>query len=302
MKKTFLMSAMICIILIACSGQKAIPTAFPSIMPKPSFTATGTITLTTTKTEPTKLSPTQTITPLPAYQTKQIIFDYNVIGDFSVYDMFFNPDIIHPWSKLILYADGQMVIPGETYKQKILSSNEIKQFFSKLEALGFYSLESNQKHDPTDKPYNYGNGYQKSFDGREYCIVVNTQKSRNLCVYEPNIQFLIPKMKKILNFLDEYEPANMTSYYPDRILIWVQIGRNQYDDKLPKTTIPWVNHLPSLETSNQKITYVDGDMAKEIYLLFDSTNSGKVFTQNGIEYTVYFEVVLPNEELTNAYQ
>jgi hypothetical protein len=145
MKKPFLISLVVCIILTACGGQKEIPTVFPFITPKPSVIATSTATATVTKTQPTKLPPTPTITPLPPYQTKQIIFDYNVIGDHSVYDWFFDPDFFRSYSRLVLYTDGQMIIPskgefGGTYKQKILSPNEIKQFLSKLKALGFIHL------------------------------------------------------------------------------------------------------------------------------------------------------------------
>jgi hypothetical protein len=257
----------------------------------------------TARTLATPIPATPTITPLPFYPTKQVIFDYNVIGDHSVYDGFFDPNFFRPWSKFVLYADGQIIITGTTYQQKILSPDEIKQFLSRLEAAGFYSLESNQKHDPTDKLYDYGNNYQESSDGLEYCILVNTVKSRNLCVYEPDIQFVVPKMKNILQFLDDYKPAGMTPYYPDRILLWVQPGRDPYNNQLPKDALHWGESFPSLETPDSKVIYVDGAAAKEIYMLFDrSPNLGKVFSQNDKEYTVYFNVVLPHEQVTNAYQ
>jgi hypothetical protein len=285
----------VCILLASCSKENNIPTAISSFTPKPSFTATST----PSKTPRPTLTPTSTITALPLYQNKQVLFDYYVIGDHSVYDSFFDPDSFHSYSRLVLYDDGQLIIPGEKYKQKVLSPDEVKQFLSKLEALGFYSLESNQTHDPTDKLYNYGNDYQESFDGRKYCISVNTDRPRNLCVYEPDIQFLIPKMKSILQHLDEYEPAGMTSYYPDRILLWIESGRDPYNENPPETAIAWDERFPQLEDS---IVYVDGNVAKEIYMLFDNTNQGKVFTQDGKEYTVYIDIVLPHEKITNAYQ
>jgi hypothetical protein len=203
---------------------------------------------------------------------------------------------------LYILTLGQMIIHDKAYKEKVLSPSDIEQFFSKLEALGFYTLESNQKHDPTDKLYNYGNNYEKWYDGLHYCISVNTDKPRNLCVYEPGLQYVIPKMKNILQYLDEYEPTGMTPYYPDRILLWAEVSRTPYDDSLPEVTVPWSDHLPSLEASKGKTVYIDGKTAQEIYMLFDSTNTGKVFTQNCIEYTVHIEVILPHEEITNAYQ
>lgn len=293
MKRLFLISVVVCIILTSCSGKNNTPTAISSFTPKPIFTATAK----PTKTPRPSLTPTSTITPLPLYQNKRVLFDYYIIGDHSIYDGFFGWGSFRSYSRLVLYDDGQLIIPGEKYKQKVLSPEEIKQFLSKLESLGFYSLESNQKHDPTDKLYNYGNNYQKSFDGREYCISVTTDKPRNLCVYEPDKQYLIPKMKNILQYLDEYEPASMTPYYPDRILLWMQLGRDPYNDNLPKTAIAWDERFPRLEDS---IIYADGDVAQEIYALYDSTNQGMVFTQDGKEYTVYIDVVLPHEKVTNA--
>jgi hypothetical protein len=302
MKKQLLISAMICILLVACNGQDNTATIYSS--PSPTQKPVRTATSTPTKTPQPTLAPTSTITPLPFYENKKVLFNYYVIGDHSVYDGFFDPYSFRSYSRLVLYDDGQMIIPsdgefGGTYKQKFLSPDEVKRFLSKLESLDFYSLESNQNHDPTDKLYDYGNNYQRSFDGREYCISVNADKSRKLCVYEPDVQFLIPKMKNILSYLAEYEPVGMTPYYPDRILLWIQSGRDPYNDKLPKASIAWDEHFPHLEDS---IVYVDGDIAKEIYLLCGGTNQGKVFTQDNKEYTVYIDAVLPHEKVTNADQ
>ena len=254
----------------------------------------------------TKRPPTATITPFPTYETKKVIFDYHVIGDHSVYDDFFVSDFPRSYSRLVLYSDGQIIIPSEgefggSYKQKMLSPDEVKLFFEKLELLGLYSLESNQKHDPTDKLYNFGDNYQKSFDGRLYCISTTTERVAKICVYEPDLQYLIPKMKDILVFLGEYEPRDMTQYYPDRILLWRQAGRDPYNENLPATSIAWAENFPSLETSNP-IIYVDGNTAKEIYTLFGDTTKGKVFIQNGKEFTVHIEVILPHEIVESPHQ
>lgn len=296
MKRLFLIPILLCTILSACGGQKDVLATPPFITVAPSLTTVPTLTTRPTK---TPFPPTATLTPLPAYLTKHTLFDYNVIGDHSVYDFFFNG--FPSWSRLIVYDDGQIIIPGETYKQKVLSPDEIEAFLSKLDKLGFFTLESNQKHDPTDKLYNFGNNYQKSYDGRLYCISVNTHKSRKLCVYEPDLQYVVPEMKNILQFLGNYEPQNMTLYSPDRLLLWVQVGRDSYNENLPSVATPWADDLPPL-SSFRSITYIDGTPAKEIYSLFDNRNTGKVFFQNDKEYTVYFHIVLPHETVTNANQ
>jgi hypothetical protein len=233
--KKFFISLVICVILSSCRELQEPPVVIPSVTPNPSTTETPT----PKKPRPTRtFAPALTLTPLPAYQTKDVLLSYYVSGDHSVYDFFFDQGSLYPWSKFVLYTDGQLIIPGKTYKQKMLSANEVKRFLSSLEALDFYSIESNQKHDPTDKLYNYGDNFQKSYDGLLDCIAVNGDKSRELCAYEPSMEYLVPKMKNILHFLETYEPAGMTPYFPDRILLYVYPGRDQFSVNLPPPPFP----------------------------------------------------------------
>lgn len=297
MKKLFLLSVVAFIFLTACSRQASTPTLLPSATLKPSSTETPT--------NAPKPTITPTITSLPTYNTKQVVFEYRESGGHTEFFEFF--DYYRPYTKIIMYDDGQMIIPGAIYKQKTLSTDEIKQFFSNIEAMGFYSLESNQAHDPTDKLYDFGNNYVEVYDDIVYCIIVSAGNSRQLCVQDSGVPYLIPKMKKILEYLNHYEQTETTTYYPDRILLYIQAGRPDYlPYKLPTYAIPWGAHLPSLEipdsnTFNDKKIFVQGNAAKEIYLMFDSTNEGKVFTQNGKEYTVYIDIVLPHEKVTSPY-
>ena len=197
-------------------------------------------------------------------------------------------------------------------KQKILSADGMKRFFSKLDALGFFSLESNQKHDEEDKLYNFGNHYEKVFDGLKYCILVNTDMSRELCAYEPYMQFLVPEMKNILKYFDEYKPAGLTPYYPDRILLSTRLADPNRDD-MSANAVPWDARFPSLEFSLRRtrnyaydipvsIMYIEGDMAKEIYRFLENSHSQDVFIQNGQKYIVHIDIVLPHEIVINAYQ
>ncbi len=123
------------LLLVSCNDPVALPTTLPET----------TSTFSPTKATPSALLSTATITPLPHYPNKQVIFDYYDVGFHSVYDSFFRLDSLRTYSRIILYDDGQMVITGDTYRQKILSSAEVDQFISNLEVLGFFLLESNKK-------------------------------------------------------------------------------------------------------------------------------------------------------------
>lgn len=305
MKNLFLISAVAGILVTACSGQKNAPTVFPTLSPEQSLAATATLPSTPTKIQSSGLSSPPTSIPFPPYQIKNVILDYYVAGNQADWDEFFDPPKGNIVTRLVLYEDGQLLIAGdgEKYQQKILSSDQIKSFLSNLETLGFYSLNSNQKHDTTDKLYDFGNNYQEDHGGLWYCILVQADKFKNLCIKESYIQFLIPEMKKILQLLDTYQPAEMQSYYPDRILLTIQIADPSVENP---PAISWDESFPSLEkdpkrytsgTSNQVI-YIDGDLAKEIYLFFEGAGE-RVVLQNGKEYIVYLRVLLPHEKVKN---
>jgi len=195
------------------------------------------------------------------------------------------------WSNFVVYADGQLIIPGNPYQQKALSQEEINQLLANLEILGFYNLDNEHLH-------NFGNqDPPKITDGMVYCISVAGEKEHDLCSYKPYESFLVPEMKNILQYLNNYQPDGLSIYLPDRILLYVQAGRNPYVTELPKDAILWTESSISLETDTEKMIYVDGDIAKELYRLYG--DKIYVFTENGTEYTVSMEAILPHQELRN---
>jgi hypothetical protein len=333
-KKTLLVSLLVCSILSACSSSKNIPTIIPSVIPiatlvptltstsvpttelpptptptlRPTFTPRPTI----TGTLPTKLPLTPTFTPFPPYHYKQVVFDYYVAGQQAYSDEFFAPESCCTITNIVLYDDGQMII-GDM--QKFLLPDEIKGFLSKLDTMGFFSLESNQQADPTDKLYDFGDNYEKIYDGTGSCISVNADESRELCVDDEYRQYLIPEMQSILKYLDDYEPVGMTPYYPDRILVEVQKIDPDSDSAHQERVIPWNKHFPSLEISDPRIhvwdnprpsMYIDGTMTLKIVLffrdLYKNVKGEFLFSQNGKLYDVSIREILPHERVINVYQ
>lgn len=198
---------------------------------------------------------------------------------------------------LVMYSDGQLIVTGETFRQKILTADEKAQFLSQLENLGFDRIESNQKHDPTDKLYDFGSSYDVEEIGSSYCVVV-PEKARELCAYEPYRDFLVPEMKNILNFLDSYQPEGMTLYSPDRLLLKIGNGRNPNIHSLPDKPTLWPTDFPSLETVDNTVLYVEGEMASEVFAFLEYKLTPRLITQNGLEYTIeYGRPVLPHEVL-----
>lgn len=258
-----------CILLAACKGQNEQPLALPSNTPKSTLISTN---------------PT-------SYPLKQVLLDYTVGGYHTPYEIYYVDYGADGWSALVLYIDGQLIIPGKIHQQKILSREEIHQLFLQLETNGYFSLTQ-------ESLYNFGNQEPpKVSDGTTYCVLTTGERKQNLCAYEPHESFLVPEMLNILQFLDHYHPNGMTPYSPDRILLWVRAGRSPYVENLPEKAIPWPEKYSSLETSDEKFMYFQGDEAREIYALLGNEISTIVINQNEKEYTVSIDIVLPHEQL-----
>ena len=162
--------------------------------------------------------------------------------------------------------------------------------------MGLYALETNQKHDLTDHLYNFGNQYETD-DMMVYwhCITME-EIGKEYCVYDRYKEFLIPKMKTILQFLDEYKPEGMSPYNPDRLLLRVQLGKNPYLQGSSDEVLLWPEHFPSLETSDQKTLFVEGKIASEVFSFLNNELYSKIVIEDGIEYTInYLRPVLPHE-------
>src|SRR5687768_10124728 len=288
---------MIILLAIVVAGcQNSVLETHLVISPTPSQLPTLTITPSSTPTSPPWLTPSATPYPtFPPYSTKQVIFSYSYIGNHSVFDVALNGGT--PYSKIILYSDGQLIISGKPYQQKQLSSEEINQLFSQLETMGFYSLETNQKHDPTDLLYDFKGQFEETYDGLYVCAM-DVVQGREVCVRDHLREFLIQPMKDILQFLDNYEPKNMPIYQADRLLLSIEAQPpNWYIIENPEV-IPWPVNFPHIETDKWRLLYVEREIASQIFSLYGSQNGARLVNANRIEYYIIIRVVLPHEILS----
>lgn len=265
------------------------------ISPTPSQLPTSTITPSSTPTLSPSFAPSATPYPtFPPYSTKQVIFSYSIYGNHGSFDGVLG---YAPHSNIVLYTDGQLIISGKPYRQKQLSGEEINRLFSQLETMGFYSLETNQKHDPTDLLYDFKGQFEETYDGLHVCLM-DVVKDREICVRDHLREFLIQPMKDILQFLDNYEPKNMSVYQADRLLLSIEAQPPAWYIIENPEVIPWSVNFPSIETDKWKMLYVEGEIASQIFSLYGSQYDARLVNANGVEYYVIVRPVLPHEVLS----
>jgi hypothetical protein len=302
-------SFFVCLLLVfwltACQVATAVPTKTPALTATVSRTQepTGIATVTEINTvaptvmETATISPTSTpvitVTPLPT-ASKKVLFLYASIGDHSNFDLYRYSDF---WPIMAIYTDGQIIMSGNPDREKMMSPKELDNFLAKLDKLGFYTIESNQKHDPSDSLYTMTDkDYERIYDATSYCLFVYAKKTRRLCYYTPFERFLVHQMQDLLQFVDEYDLPDMSPYSPERILISVNTGNMTDDPKLQ--AIPWRESslsLAELTIKNYGVNFVGGNLAKKLYGQYGSKTH--VFMENEQEYTVYILDVWPHEEL-----
>jgi len=275
------------IFVVACSGRQTQPPVVISNSPFP--TATFTLAPTPKPTNPPPPSVTSSPT-FPPYQVKDVLFEYRYAGgDHGIFDGFVDPHI----SKLILYSDGLLIVTKDSLYEKLLSEEDVRLFMSQIEQRGFYQIETNQQHDPSDKLYNFNNNYERVFHARYLCIFAPT---KSICAYDPLLDYVIPSMKNIFKFLDNYFPSNMTPYPADRILLQIIKGSDYLPEEIRPELIEWSADLPPLQET--PTLFVDGESAAKIFKLFGNSVGWRIMTYNNTEYTVFARPVLPHEIIT----
>lgn len=171
--------------------------------------------------------------------------------------------------------------------------DEIDNLLGRLEGLGFFTIETNQMHDESDALYDFGDQYQEVADGLTYCILISQEQSRQVCLHNPQRDFVLKPFADMLEYLDNYKPSGLVLRIPDRILVSVILGEFPEENDLPAAQ-PWPDQLETLETDGFKMMYFEGQAAADVYRLFDVGQSNLLFSQHEVIYTLTWVEILPH--------
>ena len=101
----------------------------------------------------------------------------------------------------------------------MLNTKEVCSFISRLELLGFYEL------DDADSLYDFGEGIQEIADGRYVDLSMHLTHSKSVQFFEPYQKYLVRPMRKVVEFVETYNPGGFVPYQPDRLILFVHSGR-----------------------------------------------------------------------------
>jgi hypothetical protein len=212
-------------------------------------------------------------------------------------DSYYGPNIT-------IYTDGQLLYLDSAgkYLEKQLSKTEVDRFILNLKLLGFFEIKSNGQNDPADPIYHFGPGDDNCLgaDGIRTEVMVYGENSHEIIFHEECNQFVIQPVKNILYFLDHYKPNGLTRYQPDRILLFITIGREPYTDPA-MPAVPWPAEIAipdptpnSFNIEDGKLMYMEGKEANTLYQL-EAINKSYIFSWEGHEYAVDILPILPDQ-------
>ncbi|MCB8976570.1 MAG: PD40 domain-containing protein [Ardenticatenaceae bacterium] len=277
--------------------ETAVPTTpTPSHTPSPSKMPTLTRTAVSTQTAVPSQTPfpypISSINPFPTvtpnyfvYETKPIFITFHgCCGDGgSETDDVMGRDV----PSLIIYGDGQMIITegtlGDmTYFEAYLSPTEMCQLRQEIADTGFL--------DPHEQ---FFTERDESMGGGHFSIQVENIYYE---FYSGDVRFLVEDLAAGYQLIRNFRPENdLVTYIPQYLVLWIE----EIQPVASEVAVSWPGDLPSIDElwSDRETTtlFVEDDLVRQIYELFDYTNKEMLFQENGKFYSIIARPILPNE-------
>ena len=272
--------------LVGCSSLPFVATPTPTALP----------TSTPTRTPLPTQTPSPTVTPiLVTYPFKHVWFKYTVERPAEEA----NPLRLTEEPLLVIYTDGTMIAArtgDPKVRTRVLNTKEVCDFLNRLDTFGFYMLEDSHSTDETNPLYDFGTKYQAVDEGDFASLTVNRTDPKSVTFFEPYRKFFARPMRKIMEFVETYNPGALKAYEPDRLVVFVQRGRAEGTDEKVRVRDWTVNTFSLKDATDLPYTFLEGQAAVDVYALLAKYET-HIYLENEIEYTVTMRLLFPHEVL-----
>lgn len=262
----------------------------------PTSTVTPPPTPTLTRTPRPTQTPTLTATPTPVFATypwNHVWFKYTVESPPEVTSQFG----LTEEPRLVIYTDGTMIASRSgdpKVRTKQLNTKEVCTFINRLDELGFNELEDSRSTDESNPLYDFGSKYQPVDEGDFASLTVYLTNPQSIGFFEPYRKFLARPMRRIMEFVETYNPGALKPYEPDRLILFVKEGRAVDVEKTVRTR-EWNLETPVLqELAQVPYTFFEGGQAVNVYALLTKYGTS-IYIENEVVYTVTMRLLYPHE-------
>lgn len=199
--------------------------------------------------------------------------------------------------RLVIYTDGLMIASragDPKVRARVLNTKEICTFINRLGELGFYELEEAPPKDETNPLYDFGSKFQQVDEGLVANLSVLLENPKSIGFFEPYQKFFVRPMRRIMEYVETFNPGALKPYEPDRLILFVHAGRAADVEKTVRAR-EWNLETPVLkELAQVPYTFLEGRQAVGVYALLTKYGT-PIYLENGMEYTVTVRLLYPHE-------
>jgi hypothetical protein len=208
----------------------------------------------------------------------------------------------------VLYIDGEFITVGNdgSYLETILSAPQMCALLRQVASTGFFQVDGTGALQEEDPIYRFQATPEAILGAGSWAIQINGNPAKIVSIYDPYEDFVTGPIRATLQLLKNYLPAGLKPYQPNRLMVWIDVGRQMYDgasdrfDGTPRATLAaraWPSDLPRLADWWSGVSlnqiFLQGDLAERVFDLH-GTDSYGLFTDRGQEYSLFIETVLPH--------
>jgi len=198
--------------------------------------------------------------------------------------------------RLVIYTDGLMIASragDPKVRARVLNTKEVCSFINRLDELGFYELEEAPPKNESNPLYDFGTKFQEVDEGSVANLSVFLENPKSVSFFEPYQKFFARPMRRIMEFVETFNPGALKPYEPDRLILFVKEGRAADVEKTVRAR-EW-NVEPALqELAEVPYTFLEGEQALNVYALLTKYGT-PIYLENEIEYTVTVRLLYPHE-------
>jgi hypothetical protein len=212
--------------------------------------------------------------------------------------------ILETVPRLVLYADGRMIVTRRSYEKEIvemyeahLPFNQVCNLLNQIESDGFFDFNPNEYKPP--RVTDVGTTY----------ITVATWQTQKVSAYAIDDAihsdttktgaYVPPALAKTHKRLWDYQPPASVSYRPERIALEISGPVNKIVDApfwpLSRPTLAELaTHATGDEKTNgRKFVVLESQMATQVFGVFGDQWRGRIFNEDGKWYGLNVSPLLP---------
>ena len=244
------------------------------------------------------MSPVATPTPEP--ENKAMILYTSYPGDgggcMAKYLGYMAPSFV-------VYADGRLMIKNSYadpywYSEYQLDQKMISNLLTQIKDTGFFSASGDGSEYEHDSIYQLPPDVEVTHGAGTLSLEVHYDDlSKQVSIYIPYMDYLVPEISKALQVVENYKPDHGINYQPNAWVVWV--GTEDPCEPYMFQFKPWPDGITTIAAQVSGKDHAKFVLSNNTEINYSQLLSSKpdtfLYTADGVDYFIYLRPLLPYE-------